>query len=576
MKGFLKAAALVLLLVLTSLPRAENFVAINSVDGRDVLSGIFYANVKGYTSRFMPVPGGDSGVFASKIGPDHSILLVQSSDNPVSGFAESDLKAKGNTVEVYSSSDGGATNLDLARRSGAGSFIIVDSAFAESAVSAITYAARTKSYVLLTDRTNVDQVKQIVSGKKVIIYGYADQQVKTALADTNPQFIGKGEDKYEDNIELVRKTMDEFSLDRPIITDGSMLEDSLSAGELPILLSARLVPQTTYDFIKQKVGEGKLTGVLLIGNDMVYPVYDMREKMKREFEASGQNKSFGVMVKFAQAIPSAQGGVMTLDTFRVPAYRPRLNITEIVYNKNSGKVMAGLENIGEGPLYFTLEMKVLVDGKEYKVFGQPEPRLIERGESAGVDFPLDLSGVPEGAVSANALVKYGAARKSLEEFATSEGKLASITYVDSSNVSVRFAKYDREKQRMLVTIKNNGEASAFVFIKLVLTDENGQPTKIAGPAIREVESSALFVEEFPLILSDKEIGLNKEVTVTVDYGGRRGFLSKNEIYKVPLEQEAAPAQMQLQILVIGAVAAIAVLAVILLYAVYIFVVRKKK
>lgn len=572
--SFPKAAALVALFFLLSLSHAENYVAINSVDGRDVLSGIFYANSKGYTVRFMPVPGGSSDIFASKVGTGHSILLIQSDTNPVSGFVESELRTAGNQVEMYSSSDGGNTNLELAKRSGAESFMVVDSAFSDGAISVLPYAARAKSYVILADRTNVDKVKAIVAGKKLIIYGFVDKQVRDALSSFSPEYIGNGDDKYEDNIKIVEKTMNEFSLNRPIITDGTMLEDAMTAGELPILLSGRLVPQATYDFVKSKVSEGKLTGVLLIGNDLVYPVYDMREKMKREFADAGENKSFGVMVKFAQAVPS-QGGVLTLDTFRLPAYKPRLNITEIVYNRQGGIVMAGLENIGEGPLYYTLELKVQVDGKDYRTFGTSEPKLIERGESGSSEYALDLSAVPEGSVSATALVKYGAAKKSLEEFATSEGKLASITYTDQSNVSVKAAKYDKEKERLLVTVKNNGGANAFVFVKLTLTDEEGANAKISGPAIREVEPSSLFVEEFPLLLSEKEISLNKEVTVSVDYGGRRGFLSKNAVYVVPLEQDSAQSPMQIQFVLIGAAVAI-VVVILVLAAMYIFVIRAKK
>ena len=196
MVSFPKAAALVALFFLLSLSHAENYVAINSVDGRDVLSGIFYANVKGYTVRFMPVPGGSSDIFASKVGSGHSILLLQSSTNPVSGFVESELRTAGNQVEIYSSSDGGDTNLELAKRSGAESFIVVDSAFSEGAISVLPYASQTKSYVLLADRTNVDKVKAIVAGKKLTIYGFVDKQVKDALSQFSPAYIVKGEDKY--------------------------------------------------------------------------------------------------------------------------------------------------------------------------------------------------------------------------------------------------------------------------------------------------------------------------------------------------------------------------------------------
>jgi len=109
---FPKAAAIAFLFLFT-LSYAENFVAINSNDGRDVLSGIFYANVKGLTAYFMPT-GGDSAQFAAKIGTGRDILLIESSAAPVSGFVESDLRSAGNRLEVYTSDNATKTNLDLA------------------------------------------------------------------------------------------------------------------------------------------------------------------------------------------------------------------------------------------------------------------------------------------------------------------------------------------------------------------------------------------------------------------------------------------------------------------------------
>jgi len=558
-------------LLLLSFSYAENLVAINSVDGRDVLSGIFYANVKGIPVHFMPVPGGSAEVFAAKVGSGNSVLLIQSANKPVSGFVESELKGRSNQVEIYSTSDSVSTNLELAARSGANSFILVDSAYSDAAVTVIPYAALTKSYVLLADGTNIDRIKEIVRGKKVTVFGYVDKQVKAGLSDSNPTYIGKGDDKYDDNIVLVKKIMDEYSLTRPILTDGSVLEDSIATGSTPILLSGRLVPQATYDFIKQSVREGKMTGLLLIGNDLIYPAYDMRERIKNEFAAEGISASLSVMIKFAQAIPTAQTGVMSLDTFRLPAYKPLLAVTEIVYNQQSKKLMVGLENTGDGALYYSPEVRVLVDGKEYRVFGASDVTLIDRGESAGLEYALDLSGVDQGAVSASVLVKYGSYRKALEEFLSSEGKLVSITYNDDTNVSVKGARYDKEKQQLLVTIKNSGANKAYAFTKLTLIDESGAQVKVSAAAIREIEPSSLYVEEFPLILSDKEIELNKEVTVSVDYGGRRGFLVKQATYVVPMGEKAQVQQAELNPLVMGAGAAVIVLLV--LFAIYKFATR---
>lgn len=546
---------------------AENFVAINSIDGRDVLSGIFYANAKGLPVRFMPVPGGNSDIFASKVGSGNDILLIQSATLPVSGFVENELRNNGNTVEVFASQEGGTVNLELAKKSGAEKFIIVDSAYSDSAMSVIPYAAATKSYVILADNTNIDQVKAIIAGKGVTVYGSVSKEVMTGLAGSSPAYIGKGEDKYEDNVELVGKMMAEFAMDRPIFTDGTILEDSIAEGKSPVLLTGRLVPAATYSFIKQQVREGKMAGILLIGNSLIYPAYDMRERLKNDLAKEGVTKPFGVMVKFGQAIPSAQTGIMNLDTFAVPAYKPRLGITEIFYNSDTRKLMVGLENIGDGPLYYEIEVKVLVDGNDFRSFGGSEVKLVERGESSGLEYPLDLSSVSEGAITAAVVVKYGAYKKSLEEFATSDGKLATIVYTDNSNVTVKFAKYDKEGQRIQVSIKNGGDSVAYVFAKITLIDENGVPTKISAAGIRQIEPGSIFIEEFPLILSAKEEELNKDVTVSVDYGGRRGFLGKQAVYTVPLETAgaaAAGAGIDLGPIVLGALAAGVLLVVLLI------------
>ena len=541
---------------------AENFVAINSVDGRDVLSGIFYANAKGYPVHFMPVPGGSSDTFSAKVGSGFDILLIQSGTNPVSGFVEAELKNK-NKVEMLITSDGAKTNLDLAARSGASSFIVVDSAYSDSSISVMPYAAATRSYVLLADRTNAGEVARITSGKKVMIFGYVDSAVRDSLASSNPTVIGTGDDKYADNIALAGKMMDDFKLTSAIVTDGTMIEDSMTSGSYPIILSGNLVPQVTYDFLNSRADAGKLTGVLLIGNDLVRPVYDMREKIKRNFEAQGKNITFGVMVKFAQAIPSAQSGVLMLDTFRLPAYRPSLNITEMAYNSETKKLMVGLENTGEGPLYYSIEVKVQSNGQDYRTFGEATAKLIERGASGGVQYELDLSGVDEGAISAVALAKYGSTRSSLEEFATSSGKLATISYTDKSNVSIQYAKYDSAGKRLTVTMKNNGPEKAYVFTRLTLVDEASGKTTVPAPQTREIGQSSMFIEEFPLILSSKEIELNKEITVAIDYGGRRGFLVKSATYVVPLEAGAAAAassgdSSQMLLMVLAALLLIAV------------------
>lgn len=549
-----KLAIIMLMLLLTAY--AEDYVAINSMDGRDVLSGVFYANVKGLPVKFMPITG-DSDVLATKVGSGHDVLLIQGS-LPVSSFVETALENRNNTIELYTSADAGATNLDLAKRSGARRFIIVDSAYSDSALSVIPYAAMTESYILLASKNNIAEIKDIVEGAdKIIIYGLVDREVSSELAGFSPEAMGTGDDKFKDNVLVVDRTMDEFSLTTVTIVDGSFLEEAMAAGDQPILLSGRLVPQGTYDFIKTKVRSNELNSVLLIGNELVVPIYDMRERMEREFEGEGLNKSFGIVVKFAQVVPSAGTGVLVLDTFPMPSYKPELEIKEIVYNEQSGNVMASVDNVGEGAAYYTIEVRIRVDGSDYRIFGSNETTLIQRGEQLGSEYPLDLSGVAEGNVTAVAIVKYGASRTSLEEFISEEGPLATITYTDASDVSVQSARYDSGKDSVLVTIRNNGDQAAYVFSKLSLVI-GGEPATITSPATRSIDAGSLIVEEFPLQLSEEDMAANKNVTVLVDYGGRPGFLMKHAAYIVNLEETGEFPLLLLVLVGLGLIVIVAV------------------
>lgn len=553
-----------ILLTVIAISYAEDLVAVNSQDGRDVLSGIFYANAKGVPVKFLPSQGGDADIFAAKAGSGHSVLLIQS-DKPVSTFVEQALKAKNNTVEVFASSNGGATNLELAKRSGAASFIVVDSAYSDSAITVLPYAARTKSYVILASKDNIAEVMEVVQGKKVMIFGLVDSEVSGNLSALSPEMVGKGEDKYEDNVLMAERMMSEFGMTSVIMVDGSFIEESMLNGDRPLLLSGRLVPKPTYDFIKGRVSQGKLVQIMLIGNDMIVPAYDMRTRIVSELASEGKNATFGIMVKFAQVVPAAGTGVIILDTFRMPAYRPQLAVGEVAYNAPSGRVMVTVDNTGEGAAYYALELRVKVNGADYKIFQGSGTSLVERGEKAGSEYPLDLAAVPEGNVTALVIVKYGASKKSMEEVAEYEGPLTTITYVDKSNVTVQFAKYDREKKTMAVTLRNNGAEKAYAMTKLGLV-LGGSPANISAPATRELAPGSLAVEEFPLELSEAELASNRNVDVFIDYGGRPGFLGRHAQYIVALE--AASVDQSLAIIAVAAL-------FVALIAAYMFMRRQK-
>jgi hypothetical protein len=557
----MKKLAVLFILLIFATAYAEDYVAVNSMDGRDVLSGVFYANVKGEPVDFMPLPG-DTGIFADQVGSGHNILLIQST-TPVSSFVQNALKSNNNTVDVYTSTDAGATNLYLANLSGAQSFIIVGSAYSDSALSVLPYAKYTHSYVILADQTNINQVVPIVAGKNITIYGLVDSQVTAALAPYNPQIIGTGADQYQDNIAMNSLYMNESGAKTAILSDGSFIEQSMATSGDPIILIGSLVPQPTYNFIRQEVQSGNLDQVLLIGNGLVSPAYDMHGRILAALQAEGSNATFGVIVKFAQVVPSSGTGVLSLGTFPLPAYTPSLNVSGIAYD--NGMVMASINNTGDGAAWYTTEIRVRVDGTDFKVFPANGTSLLSTGQQVVVEYPINLSSVTQGNVTALVLVEYGVSNDSLDSYLSVEEPLTTINYVDTSNVSVQLAKYDSDNQQVLVTLRNDGSAPAYVdsTIGLVI---GGQMTNVTGAGTLTVNPSSLAVEDFPLQLSSADLAADSNVSVFLNYGGRPNFLLKYAMFTVPLVAQASNPLMPLVLP--------AIIVVVLLMVIYYLFIRK--
>ncbi len=543
-----KLALVILLLFVISY--AEDYVVVNSMDGRDVLSGIFYANAKGYPVKFMPYPNGDPETLAAKIGGGNDILLIQSDERPVSVFLQEALERRNNTVTVYTSSDGGETNLDLAVRSGVTRFIIVDSAYSDGALSAMPYAGLTGSYVVFSNRDNAGRVMDIVrNATSIILYGYIDSVVRNELMPLQPRTIGRGEDRYEDNVELAGKMMDEYNINRIIMTEGTFIEEGMVDARVPIVFSGRIVPSVTYNFVKERVRNDQLDTVYLIGGTQITSaVRNMRNEIKAELDAEGMNKTFGIWMRFAQVIPG-QTGIITLDSFPLPAYIPRLEITDVVYNTVTGNLMITIDNLGDGPAYYITEVHIKVDDTEYSVFGNSQPLLIEKDDTIGIEYPLDLTGIEEGNITAVVIVKYGSSRYTLEEYDDYIGELIKINYVDRSNVTAREARYDTSKKLLYLSIKNNREDIAYVSpdVTLIL---DGEPTTIKGPYNEPVDGNSIVIVEFPIELSSEDLAANDEVTVHLKYGGRLGFLVKESTTVLPLEKEGFDILLLLLVLLI--------------------------
>lgn len=556
-----KHAVLMLLLFAFPLAFAENYVVINSKSGLDVLSGIYYANAIGIGARFMPF-NGNYQLTAAKVGSGRDILLIQSANTPVTTFLENELR-KSNKVTLYSvSADGFKTNLDLAEKSGVNKFIIIDPSFGQNAISVISYAKMTKSYVIFAYSGNVDNVVKFLDRKdspQVTIFGYVDSATRKKLEKYSPTVIGKGEDKYEDNVELVSKMVNEHGVKQAIMSDGTFIEEGMVDGTLPVVLISPIVADSTYDFVLENARTGKLGSYILIGSNLINPAYDLKKRVQAQLQSEGSDKSIAVIVKFGQSVPGTQG-TFPLDIFPVPSYVLGMSIDSLKYNKATGKIELEITSKAEGPEYYQTEIHIKQDDTELKVLGDTKPLLIERGETKGLEYDYELPSIEEGKITGDVIVRYGETPKSLTAFTAKSIDIATYSFMDKSDVDVAGVSYKDGDLR--ISIKNTGEQDAYVQASVSLV-MGGSLTTLKGGATTKVPVGSITVVTLPASLSPSDLEANKEVKVSLKYGAREGFLQKTKESVVPLQRIAS--DKGIDPLMIGLIILVIILLIVVIY-----------
>jgi hypothetical protein len=560
---------MVFMLVLSaSMLFAENYVIVNSGNGIDVLSGVYYANVKGEPVKFMPL-NAPVALLARKVGGSHDILLIQSKTLPANAFVQDEL-GKLNNVTVFETGDDPlAANLELADRSGTGSFILIDPSFGQNALSILPYAAKTKSYVLFAYSGNIDSIVSLLDRKaqKVTIFGYVDSVTKAKLAKYSPQQIGTGNDKYEDNLAATDLAL-KLTQDHKVIflADGTFLEEGMVEGQYPIVFMSRIVPQETYDFLKQKTKDGEIQSAILVGTDLTTPAYDLKKRINSELQAEGSDKALGVVIKFGQSVGG--GAPQQLDMFPLPYYATGLAIDSFQYNTATKKLELVVKSSADGPEYFQNQIRIKIDGVEVQALGDTSPQLLERLETKGTEYSYELPNVAEGNITADIVVRFGESSKSLSDYAYQSNPVATIAFTDNSLIDVTGASYDKANNALMISIKNNGTQEAYATVSADLRI-GGSPIKVKSDGASKLDPNTITAISLPVVLNDQDLKDNSQVKVTAAYGAREGFLQKSKEAVLPLAVKEEG--MKIDLLTVGLV----LLVLVLLGLVVFFATRKK-
>jgi hypothetical protein len=528
------AFAFALMLPFAFAAQAYDLVVVNSPDWHDVISGASFAYVSGVPVKFAGYPG-DLVSFSAKIGVSRSILLIESAQ--ANHSLASMLPAMNVTPGIYNVSGPLASNLELARMSNASGFIIIGPNASDYALSALGYAAQKKYFIVFADASNAEDVHVLLLGKSALVLGPVDDAVSRALLPLNLEHVG-GADKFADNIAMASRTLALGKGSKILISDGSFIESSMLAGGVPIVLSGGIVSDSAYTFVKSNVMGGGITGILLVGNGLVAPVYDMRERIRKDAQAeSGTPINLSVQVKLADVVAGNGSGVMTLERISLPKTRLGVDITGAYYDPQSRTISITLENNGDAGAFFSYSGLVKMDGNAFMQINESGAAFIGRDERATVSYPADFSSIRNGAFNASFTVKFGPSGESFEDFSYAEFGIFSINYTDTTEATVASASYDKEAKAMRITIRNPGTSPVNV-IPVLEVPFGGVRINITGAALREIAPASMYAAEFPLEWSDSEASQSANLTVYLTYGADWDKLDKHAVYHIAYVRQA--------------------------------------
>jgi len=557
--------ALVFLLGLISLVNAT--VVANSLDYEDVVSAICYSYVKGEAVELV-YPDQPPSAIISGLSND-SVFLVKSEEKPVYVGLESSLNANDIEYETFQSADVYETNIELAGKSGAENFIVTDPSYSHNVVSLLPYAKRTNSFILFADSENSESLKNFLETHTVsslLLFGNLDDEVKEAVnsAGVNYETIHVG-DKYEDNIALLEKYYALGANRQVLFTDGNILEVSIIDGSFPVVLVSYTIPDSTFNFVRNKVNSGEVSVGVLIGSDYTNPVYDLKRRTEESTE-----KDFSVLVKFAKLVPAGNGGQKTpLDIYELPASELKMQIKDITFNKNTEQLEVVLENTGEVLAYSKFTGNIYLDGGYLQSYGEDEYFEVGEGEEIGMRY--DIADVEEGTLTTNITVHYSSTKSAIEKGLLGEFTIARVDYEDNSQLEVSTAEFDTETNTLSLKVANTGEVPAYFKVEATYILPEELPTKVEGEKVYTVDPGSAYTAQLAPVVSGVEGYTGMNMTAKIHYGSREAFMEKTSEKNVNILEEKAELEMDMTIIF-----AVILLIIIVIVAAYFLFMRKKK
>ena len=201
------------------------------------------------------------------------------------------------------------------------------------------------------------------------------------------------------------------------------------------------------------------------------------------------------------------------------------------YNKATRQLELVLKNNKDVKTYLRPSIGILVNDELIITVGSEDVDTIDKGETKGFVFDVDLSRYLSDKIEADIFVPFGAYEDALEYALTLRVPLQMIDVEDACVMDITDLKFIKSTQRFIVTVDSNRACYAdAMLIDLIVDDE---PIIVEMPGVERVDSglSDLRIKQR---MTDVDLADNPEVKTRVNYGSREDVLVKRVEKMMPL------------------------------------------
>ena len=505
--------ALILIILSLNLTNAFTYVISNSEDWKDVYSSLLYANFNSVPADFL-VSTSHGPVLLNNINRNNEVRVITSRRNSFVFNYPGIIKSRGfndaNEIVVNSA------NLELINElTDIRNFIIISPTYGYSAVAVAPYAVTSKSWVFFADRTNLVEIESILSTRnpeKVIIYGYVEREVLNSLAQFNPEIINTG-DRFNDNIEIVKKYFELKHTKQIILTNGEFIEKEIMSGLNPVLFTGKEnVPEQIRDYIiKSDIEVG-----VLIGNDLMGSATNIR-----------RSTGISVIVKFARGAREQTAGISAvegLDLFYLPRPLLELQIYSVRYNRVTNQLELTIRSNSNTPAYFRSTIN-LISGTESERTGDIDPIFIAPNDFKTITY--SGMGIPTNELIAEIFILYGETPSALDRVLEGTFNVTLVDVIDNCEIDIKNVFYNKQKNSFIIPVKNTKNVDCYVDVEIKdLTINNLKQTIGAegSELVKARKTKNIIIKER---LDEEDLEDNPFVNLNVYYGEREDSLVKN-------------------------------------------------